>query len=91
VEIDGWNKGWPLTHLFPDEVIALCKDVDTKLLFPIHWATFDLALHPWDESIRMIAEMAAENGIGLAAPILGEELIPGVTTTLHWWDRSSGN
>lgn len=91
VEIDGWNKGWPLTHLFPDEVIALCKDVDTKLLFPIHWATFDLALHPWDESIRMIADMAAENGIGLAAPILGEELIPGVTITLHWWDRSSGN
>jgi L-ascorbate metabolism protein UlaG (beta-lactamase superfamily) len=87
VEIDGWNKGWPLTHLFPDEVIALCNDVDTKKLFPIHWATFDLALHPWDESIRMVAEMAAENGIELVTPLMGEEVIPGVSVTANWWQN----
>jgi L-ascorbate metabolism protein UlaG (beta-lactamase superfamily) len=85
VEIDGWNKGWPLTHLFPDEVIALCKDIDTRLLFPIHWGTFDLALHPWNESVQMVADMAAKNGIEMVTPLMGEEVIPGVSATENWW------
>jgi L-ascorbate metabolism protein UlaG (beta-lactamase superfamily) len=91
VEIDGWNKGWPLTHLFPEQVIQLCKDVDTKLLFPIHWGTFDLALHPWDESIQMVAEMAAEHDIELVTPILGEKVIPGISQTSNWWEIPTGN
>jgi L-ascorbate metabolism protein UlaG (beta-lactamase superfamily) len=85
VEIDGWNKGWPLTHLFPDEAIQLCKDIDTKLMFPIHWATFDLALHPWNKSIEMVAIKAAENNIELITPILGEKVIPYVSPTNNWW------
>ncbi|MCC5931365.1 MAG: MBL fold metallo-hydrolase [Cyclobacteriaceae bacterium] len=91
VEIDGWNKGWPLTHLFPEEVIQLCKDVDTKLLFPIHWGTFDLALHPWDESIQMVADLAAENDIELVTPILGEKAIPGTSLTNNWWENPGGS
>jgi L-ascorbate metabolism protein UlaG (beta-lactamase superfamily) len=86
VEIDGWNKGWPLTHLFPDEVITLCKDVNTHQLFPLHWATFDLALHPWDESIRMVAQMAEESDILLVTPLMGEEVVPGVSVTRKWWE-----
>jgi L-ascorbate metabolism protein UlaG (beta-lactamase superfamily) len=91
VEIDGWNKGWPLTHLFPDEVIQLCKDINTNLMFPIHWATFDLALHPWDKSIQMVSILAAENNIELVTPIMGEKVIPGVTSTKNWWEIPSGD
>jgi len=80
-----------LTHLFPDEVIQLCKDIDTKLMFPIHWATFDLALHPWDRSIQMVANMAADNDIELVTPILGEKVIPGLSPTNNWWKTSSGD
>ncbi|PRY98277.1 L-ascorbate metabolism protein UlaG (beta-lactamase superfamily) [Marinilabilia salmonicolor] len=90
VEIDGWNNGWPLTHLFPDQVIQLCKDMNTKLLFPTHWGTFDLALHPWNESIQMVADRAAENDIEMVTPILGEKVIPGVTPTSNWWITLSG-
>jgi L-ascorbate metabolism protein UlaG (beta-lactamase superfamily) len=87
VEIDGWNKGWPLTHLFPDQVIQLCQDIDTKLLFPIHWGVFDLALHPWDESILMVAELAAENDIEMVTPIMGAKVIPGLSPTEKWWEN----
>jgi L-ascorbate metabolism protein UlaG (beta-lactamase superfamily) len=86
VEIDGWNKGWPLTHLFPDQVIQLCQDIDTQLMFPIHWGVFDLALHPWDESIRMVTDLAAENNIELVTPVMGEKVIPGISPTIHWWE-----
>jgi len=87
VEIDGWNKGWPLTHLFPDQVIQLCQDIDAKLLFPIHWGVFDLALHPWDESIKMVADLAAANDIELVTPIMGEKVIPGLSLTNNWWEN----
>jgi L-ascorbate metabolism protein UlaG (beta-lactamase superfamily) len=86
VEIDGWNKGWPLTHLFPDQVIQLCQDIETQLMFPIHWGVFDLALHPWDESIRMVTDLAAENNIELVTPVMGEKVIPGISPTIHWWE-----
>jgi L-ascorbate metabolism protein UlaG (beta-lactamase superfamily) len=86
VEIDGWNKGWPLTHLFPDQVIQLSQDIGAKLLFPIHWGVFDLALHPWDESIKMVADMAAEKNIKLVTPIMGEKVIPGLSPTINWWE-----
>jgi L-ascorbate metabolism protein UlaG (beta-lactamase superfamily) len=86
VEIDGWNKGWPLTHLFPDQVIQLSQDIGAQLLFPIHWGVFDLALHPWDESIKMVADMAAEKNIKLVTPIMGEKVIPGLSPTMNWWE-----
>ncbi len=91
VEMDGWNKGWPLTHLFPDQIIKLCQDKNTKLLFPIHWATFDLALHPWNESIEMVANMAAENDVELVTPIMGEKVTPGVSATNNWWAILGGD
>jgi L-ascorbate metabolism protein UlaG (beta-lactamase superfamily) len=84
-------KAWPLTHLFPDQVIELFKDINTKLIFPTHWGVFDLALHPWNESIQMVADKAAKNDIQLVTPIMGEKVIPGVTPTNNWWERPTGN
>ncbi|MDR2891923.1 MAG: MBL fold metallo-hydrolase [Deltaproteobacteria bacterium] len=87
-EIDGWNPGWPNTHLFPEEVIRASHDVQAKALVPIHWGVFDLALHPWDESIRMIAKLADEDGgITLLTPLMGQKLVPGQTELSRWWEE----
>lgn len=90
VEIDGWNKGWPLTHLFPDQAVQLCQDINTQVMFPIHWGVFDLAMHPWDESIKMVAEMAAEKNLQLVTPLMGEKVIPGLSPTNRWWEIPNG-
>ncbi|HBT96837.1 MAG TPA: Zn-dependent hydrolase [Desulfobulbaceae bacterium] len=86
IEIDAWNPGWPKTHLFPDEVIRAYHDVRAKALVPVHWGVFDLALHPWDESIRMIARLAdKDGGVNLLTPLMGQQLVPGLTQPEHWW------
>ena len=85
MEIDAWNKGWPNTHLFPEQVIKACQDIEASLLFPIHFSTFDLALHRWDESINMVADLASQNEIEIVTPIMGEKVIPGITPTTKWW------
>lgn len=87
-EIDGWNPGWPKTHLFPDEVIRAYHDVQAKVMVPVHWGVFDLAIHPWDESIRMIASLADKNGgITLLTPLMGQKLVPGITQVSRWWEN----
>jgi L-ascorbate metabolism protein UlaG (beta-lactamase superfamily) len=86
VEIDAWNNGWPKTHLFPEQVIEVVKDVKAQYLFPIHLATFDLALHPWKESIRKVSVLADQNQIQMITPIMGEKVTPGITRTVKWWE-----
>lgn len=85
VEIDAWNNGWPNTHLFPEEVIQVCHDVKATTLLPVHWGVFDMALHPWDESIRQVYQLALQNEIEILTPLMGEKVIPGETQTSVWW------
>jgi L-ascorbate metabolism protein UlaG (beta-lactamase superfamily) len=86
IEIDGWNPGWPKTHMFPEEVIRAYRDLGARALVPVHWGVFDLARHPWDESIRMIADLSDKAGdIKLLTPLMGERLTPESVTRL-WWE-----
>lgn len=85
MEMDAWNPGWPYTHLFPDEVVRAAQDIGAKQVMPIHWAVFDLALHPWRESIEMVVEAANKANIPVATPMLGEKFVPGNTQTKYWW------
>lgn len=86
VEIDAWNKGWPNTHLFPEEVINVISDVKAEYLVPIHLATFDLALHPWKESIRIVSDLAGKTNTKILTPVMGQKTVPGVTSTGKWWE-----
>ncbi len=85
LEIDGWNPGWPNIHLFPDEVVKVAQDLRARKIFPLHWAVFDLALHPWHESIDMLVKEAEPTDVEIFTPIMGEKVIPGVTETKKWW------
>ena len=73
LECDAYNTGWKNSHLFPHEVIQAAKDLNTKNLFPIHWGVFDLAFHPWHESIDTIISEAILNNIKVFTPMLGEK------------------
>jgi L-ascorbate metabolism protein UlaG (beta-lactamase superfamily) len=85
IEIDGWNPGWPKTHMFPEEVIRAYHDIGARAMIPVHWGVFDLARHPWDESITLISDLAArDGGVRLLTPLMGERVTPGYVTR-EWW------
>jgi len=89
IEIDAWNPGWPRTHLFPEEVIRAYHDLDARAFVPVHWGVFDLARHPWNESIRLISDLATKAGdVNLYTPRMGEKLVPGEGVTEAWWEIS---
>ena len=72
LEIDAWNERWPHNHSFPEEVIKEFKDLRGKLLLPIHWGVFDLAMHPYYESINKICDLARKHNVPLLLPAMGE-------------------
>ncbi|MDR2261103.1 MAG: MBL fold metallo-hydrolase [Azoarcus sp.] len=89
IEIDAWNEGWPRTHMFPEEVIRAYHDIGARAMVPVHWGVFDLAGHPWNESIRLVADLAAQAGdVSLLTPLMGERLVPGESVTGAWWETA---
>ncbi len=86
LEIDAWNENWPNSHLFPADVILSFRELQGKRLLPVHWGVFDLAMHPWDESIREVTRLAEETAVPLVTPRMGERITPGVTPTGKWWE-----
>ncbi len=85
LEIDAWNERWPQNHLFPKEVIQAQKDLKGKRLLPIHWGVFDLAMHPWNESIETVRTLAEQENIPLLTPKMGERIQPETAHTPVWW------
>ncbi|MDR1349609.1 MAG: MBL fold metallo-hydrolase [Zoogloeaceae bacterium] len=85
IEIDGWNPGWPKTHMFPQEVIQSYHDIGARAMIPVHWGVFDLARHPWDESIKLVRDLAREDGkVKLLTPRMGERVTP-ESVTREWF------
>ena len=89
LEIDGWNAGWPQSHLFPDEVIKAATDLKAKQLLPIHWGVFDLAMHPWHESIDLVLKESEGKAYTVLTPIMGQRVESGDIPTERWWTKDS--
>lgn len=83
------------------EVTATERRAETaarrSVLFPVHWATFNLAMHWWAEPMRRLRRAAAEAGVPVVSPRLGDrvdltEAEPEVVAAKFadpWWDQCS--
>ncbi len=70
--IGAYGDQWPDIHLNPEEAVQAHLDLKGGLFVPIHWATFDLALHSWSEPVERL--LAAGKDIRIAIPRPGERL-----------------
>ncbi len=86
IQIGAYSPYWPDIHMMPDEAIATHLDVQGGLLIPVHWATFNLALHSWSEPVDKIWSAAKEREITLAVPRPGERVIANDPVEVDgWW------
>jgi L-ascorbate metabolism protein UlaG (beta-lactamase superfamily) len=87
LEIDGWNTGWPRSHMFPQQAVQAALDLGAERILPVHWGVFDLAMHPWHESIDAFLEerKAISKTFETLTPKMGERIVPGKTPTKYWW------
>ncbi|WP_130799210.1 MBL fold metallo-hydrolase [Streptomyces otsuchiensis] len=86
MQIGAYSEYWPDVHMTPEEGLRAHLDLDGGVLLPIHWGTFNLALHSWDEPAERTAAAAAAAGVPLAVPEPGRPFEPaGPLPTEPWW------
>ena len=57
-----------------------------KLMIPVHWGTFDLALHNWTAPIDRTVQAAEKCDVKVASPRIGESVLPGSNQAFaRWW------
>ena len=62
-------------------------DLKGKIMQPMHWGTFNLALHSWYDPMVRVAKAADSLGIKLSTPIVGETItIDENLQTEKWWE-----
>ena len=86
VESGAYDKSWKNVHMLPEESVKAHLELRGKYMLPVHWGAYDLAFHKWDEPIRGISALAAEQGINLLTPQMGEFCIPGTSNHTTWWE-----
>lgn len=68
IEIGAYNEMWPDVHIGPEQAVLAHKRLRGRHLLPVHWGTFDLALHSWTEPIERALEAARKEGVVLFTP-----------------------
>ncbi|SNT00170.1 L-ascorbate metabolism protein UlaG, beta-lactamase superfamily [Ekhidna lutea] len=87
MECGAYNESWSEIHMFPEQTAQAHLDLKGELLMPIHWGKFDLALHPWKESVQRLHKKAAEENIKLFTPEIGQLIsIQNGIETERWWE-----
>lgn len=87
MECGQYNEMWSNIHMMPEETAIASKDVQAKLMMPIHWGAFTLALHEWTDPIKRVIKKSEELAIPLIAPKVGElvHVTDSVPTNQDWW------
>jgi L-ascorbate metabolism protein UlaG (beta-lactamase superfamily) len=87
LECGQYNPNWAQIHMMPEETVQAAIDVKTKLMMPIHWGAFKLALHPWTDPIERVTKAAQARKMPIIAPKIGQAVYVGATPMAmeNWW------
>lgn len=86
IEIGASNPAWADIHLGPVNAMRAFEMLGGGTFLPVHWSTFDLALHRWDEPAETLVTLAEQNGARVLTPKLGRPIEPElVESTPRWW------
>jgi L-ascorbate metabolism protein UlaG (beta-lactamase superfamily) len=89
VKIGAYGPGapWLDIHMSAEDAVRAHRELRAKRLFPVHWGTFNLAFHAWDEPIRRTLAAAAASGVEVVTPRLGEVVDADAPfASRPWWE-----
>jgi L-ascorbate metabolism protein UlaG (beta-lactamase superfamily) len=87
LEVGAFNPAWGDIHLGPHNALhAFALLGGGGAFLPVHWGTFNLALHAWDQPAEELFKLAPKSGAKLAMPQLGEPVEPArAEDVVPWW------
>jgi L-ascorbate metabolism protein UlaG (beta-lactamase superfamily) len=88
LEIGAFHPAWGDIHLGPENAAKALHMLGGGNFLPIHWGTFALATHAWDQPIEAIHAAAGNGVFKLLAPRLGHAVEPSHDFKIDNWWRS---
>jgi L-ascorbate metabolism protein UlaG (beta-lactamase superfamily) len=87
--IGAYNESWHDIHMNPAEAVDAWEQMEGGSVIPIHWGTYDLALHSWYEPAQLLVELARQKNMPLLMPEPGQWLTLDSKTDHSWWKKYS--
>lgn len=74
VKIGAYGPGrpWLDIHMSAEDAVRAHREVRARRMFPVHWGTFNLAFHDWNEPIQRALAAAVANQVEMVTPRIGE-------------------
>ncbi|MFJ5610640.1 MBL fold metallo-hydrolase [Streptomyces sp. NPDC093221] len=92
IQIGAYSEYWPDIHMTPAEGLLAHSDLSggtpAGTMLPIHWATFNLAMHSWAVPAEGSVAAARETGAKIATPRPGAPFEPADEQPEDWWWRA---
>ncbi|HJW10775.1 MAG TPA: MBL fold metallo-hydrolase, partial [Albitalea sp.] len=86
LEVGAFHPAWGDIHLGPENALKALALLGGGAFLPVHWGTFSLALHAWDEPAETLLALGPQQGARLLMPRLGEPVEPAHEHSLTpWW------
>jgi L-ascorbate metabolism protein UlaG (beta-lactamase superfamily) len=86
LEVGGLHPAWGDMHLGPENALKALALLGGGAFLPVHWGTFSLAMHAWDEPAETLFELGPKAGARLVMPRLGEPVEPAHGDSVEpWW------
>jgi L-ascorbate metabolism protein UlaG (beta-lactamase superfamily) len=86
LEVGAFHPAWGDMHLGPQNALTALSLLGGGAFLPIHWGTFALAMHDWDQPAEQLYGRAQTLSAPLLMPRLGEPVEPAQPTPLSpWW------
>jgi L-ascorbate metabolism protein UlaG (beta-lactamase superfamily) len=86
LEVGAFHPAWGDIHLGPENALKALDLLGRPRFLPVHWGTFNLALHAWDEPAETLVSLAPSYGSELVMPRLGEPIEPSRAEAVEpWW------
>ena len=86
LEVGAFHPAWGDIHLGPRNALEALKLLGGGAFLPVHWGTFSLAMHAWDQPAEALLELGPSAGAQLLMPRLGEPAEPEHFERIEpWW------
>jgi L-ascorbate metabolism protein UlaG (beta-lactamase superfamily) len=89
LEVGGLHPSWGDMHLGPDNALEALALLGGGMFLPVHWGTFSLAMHAWDQPVKSCSSFT-QGRCTVLPPRSGNPSSGGAGRIEPWWRAVDG-